>query len=86
MKNIGVQHVMTALTELAPSPDAQGAVAGRDDSGNEVSRQVSADEPASAYIFKTIADPFAGRIQPAPRHERRPEIGRDLPEHAQERP
>lgn len=62
VKNIGVQHVMTALTELAPSPDAQGVVTGQDDTGNEVSREVSADEPASAYIFKTIADPFAGRI------------------------
>ena len=31
-------------------------------SGDRISRKYSNDEPFSAYVFRTIADPFAGRI------------------------
>lgn len=63
-KNIGVGKLMDALVDLGPAPDARGEVKGRDrlSGGAEVRRKVASDEPASAYIFKTIADPFAGRI------------------------
>lgn len=61
-RNIGVRPLMNALVELSPAPDARGVVTGADLDGNEITRKISIDEPASAYIFKTIADPFAGRI------------------------
>jgi elongation factor G len=61
-RNIGVRPLMNALVELSPAPDARGVVTGTDVAGNEITRKCSVDEPASAYIFKTIADPFAGRI------------------------
>ena len=61
-KNVGVQPLMDALVELAPAPDARGEVEGTDAAGNAVRRKISLDEPGSAYIFKTVADPFAGRI------------------------
>lgn len=60
--NIGVQPLMNAIVDLCPAPDARGEVTGTDPAGNDVTRKISPDEPASAYIFKTIADPFAGRI------------------------
>jgi len=60
--NIAVQPILDALVELAPPPDARGEVEGVDAEGNTVRRKISVDEPASAYIFKTLADPFAGRI------------------------
>ena len=31
-------------------------------SGDRINRKYSNDEPFSAYVFRTIADPFAGRI------------------------
>jgi elongation factor G len=61
-KNIGVQALMDSVVELVPAPDARGEIEGLDAEGNSVKRKISVEEPASAYIFKTIADPFAGRI------------------------
>ncbi len=61
-RNIAVQTLMDVLVVLSPAPDARGEVTGLDASGAEVTRKISIDEPTSAYIFKTIADPFAGRI------------------------
>ncbi len=61
-RNLGVRPLMDALVDLTPAPDARGEVEGKDPNGNPVSRKISASAPASAFIFKTIADPFAGRI------------------------
>jgi len=61
--NIGVHALLNHLADLAPSPDARGEVRGKNPaSGNEVIRKTSANEPTSAFVFKTIADPYAGRI------------------------
>jgi elongation factor G len=60
--NIAVQPLMNALVELGPAPDARGETSAVDGDGNEITRKISSEEPASALIFKTIADPFAGRI------------------------
>ncbi len=61
--NIGVQTLMDHLSNLAPSPAARGEVKGKDpSSGEEVTRKPSPDDPTSAFVFKTIADPYAGRI------------------------
>jgi elongation factor G len=61
--NIGVQTLLDHVTDLAPSPEARGEVRGKDPSSEEeVTRKPSADEPTSAFVFKTIADPYAGRI------------------------
>ncbi|MEE9179889.1 MAG: elongation factor G [Vicinamibacteria bacterium] len=61
--NIGVQTLMDHVTNLAPSPAARGEVKGKDpSSGEEVTRKPSPDDPTSAFVFKTIADPYAGRI------------------------
>ncbi len=59
-KNIGVQPVMDALVDLAPAPDWRPVKAVVD--GEEQSLEVTADAPFTAYIFKTVSDPFAGRI------------------------
>jgi elongation factor G len=61
-RNLGVRPLMDALVDLTPAPDARSEVEGKDSHGNPVSRKISASAPASAFIFKTIADPFAGRI------------------------
>jgi elongation factor G len=61
-RNFAVRPLMDALVDLTPAPDARGEVEGKDSNGNPASRKISSSAPASAYIFKTIADPFAGRI------------------------
>jgi len=61
-RNVAVRPLMDALVDLTPAPDARGEVEGKDANGNPVSRKISASAPASVFIFKTIADPFAGRI------------------------
>lgn len=61
-RNVAVPQVLEAIVDLAPAPDARGEVVGEDAAGNPVTRKIAANEPTSAFIFKTIADPFAGRI------------------------
>jgi elongation factor G len=59
--NIGVPQLLDAIVAYLPSP-AERAFPGLDKDGNEV--QVKADEkkPTQAFVWKTVADPFAGRI------------------------
>ena len=61
--NIGVAQILDRIVELLPSPASIGKAKGIDPKSNEeVERAISSSEPYSAYVFKTIADPFAGRI------------------------
>lgn len=64
MQNIGIQPLLSEIVELAPAPDDLGPAKGRAsaDSEEEVEREVKDIAPFSALVFKTIADPFAGRI------------------------
>ncbi len=59
-KNIAVQPLLDALVDLVPSPDWRPvkALVG----GEEQEVDAGSDAPFSAYIFKTISDPYAGRI------------------------
>ena len=59
-KNIGVQPLMDALVEFAPTPDWRPVQVTVD--GEEKEFEISADSPFAAYIFKSISDPFAGHI------------------------
>ncbi len=64
--NIGTVELLDAVTMYLPSPaEMAGAnpikgINPNDDS--EVERQLTEDEPFSAFVFKTIADPFAGKL------------------------
>jgi elongation factor G len=61
--NIGLTQILDAITDLLPSPATVGKSKGIDPKTNQpVERAVSSKEPYAAYVFKTIADPFAGRI------------------------
>jgi len=59
--NIGVQPMLDAIAAYLPSP-AERPFKGVDRSGAEVARAAEEKAPASAFVWKTIADPFAGRI------------------------
>ncbi len=61
--NIGIAQVLDAIANLLPSPASVATVAGIDPKTDEaVERAISSDQPYAGYVFKTIADPFAGRI------------------------
>jgi elongation factor G len=62
--NIGIQALLNAIVELAPAPDEVGPAKGHPnpDSTEVIERDVSDTAPFSAFVFKTVADPFAGRI------------------------
>lgn len=62
---VGLQNLLDGIVDYAPNPATHEAEHGRsnpDGDGEKVSRKYSDDEPFSAYVFRTIADPFAGRI------------------------
>ncbi len=64
IQNIGIQPLLTEIVELAPAPNELGAAKGHPspESDEEIEREVLDIAPFSAYVFRTIADPFAGRI------------------------
>jgi len=62
-KNKGVQFLLDAVCRYLPSPVDKEAILGTDpDTGNEISRKPSVDEPFSALAFKIATDPFVGRL------------------------
>jgi elongation factor G len=61
-KNLGTDRLLDALVNDLPSPVRKGAVKARDGEGNEVEIEPTEDGDPVAYVFKTLADPFAGRI------------------------
>jgi elongation factor G len=66
LKNIGIVPLLNAIVELLPSPAERAKarpLTGREtDEGQAVTRPARADAPFSGLIFKTIIDPFVGRL------------------------
>jgi elongation factor G len=69
LHNIGTDALLDFFVDIFPSPADRGdAVAynsadrNSQDAAHEVKRKVSSSEPLSLFVFKTLADPFAGRI------------------------
>ncbi len=60
-RNQAVQPVMDALVDLVPNPLAV-PLAAKNVAGDDVNVTPKADDTPVAYVFKTIADPYAGRI------------------------
>ncbi len=62
---VGLTILLDHLVEFAPNPathEAEYGFANPEGVGDRLQRKYSNDEPFSAYVFRTIADPFAGRI------------------------
>jgi elongation factor G len=62
---VGLTVLLDGIVDYAPAPDTHQAEHGKtnlDGDGAEVTRGYHAEEPFSAYVFRTVADPFAGRI------------------------
>jgi elongation factor G len=59
--NIGVPQLLDAILAYLPSPDDR-PFKGLGKDGAETTRQADDKAPTAAFVWKTIADPFAGRI------------------------
>ena len=61
--NVGVANLMDTIVQGLPSPLERTPKKGvTPDTGEEIERDPSPDAPFSALVFKTIADPFAGKL------------------------
>ena len=60
LHNIGTDQILNFAAENLPAPTEREVAA--TSNGNEVSRKIADAGPCSAFVFKTTADPFAGRI------------------------
>ncbi len=74
LRNVGTDHLLDFLKVYAPSPAERPALTVQSLNGNSsnhadhgshvdtVARRVDDSEPATLYVYKTMVDPFAGRI------------------------
>jgi len=60
---IGIQPLLAAVVEMLPSPLDRPAMGAKDQNGGEAVA-IEADEngPLLAQVFKTVSDPYAGRL------------------------
>jgi len=61
LHNIGSDQILNFIVDHFPAPTDRGTVTGKVH-GNDGARKIADSEPVSAFVFKTTADPFAGRI------------------------
>jgi elongation factor G len=59
--NVGIQPLLDSILAYLPSP-ADRPFKGLDKDGKEILKKADDKGAASAFVWKTIADPFAGRI------------------------
>ena len=61
--NIGVKQLLDSIVQVFPTPMERGSLSLISSSGEEEQEfQVRQEGAAAAFVFKTLADPFAGRI------------------------
>jgi len=61
--NIGIKHLLDIIDQVLPFPSERGKVKGHKIHSDEnVEFDAVDDAPFSALVFKTLADPFAGRL------------------------
>ena len=61
-KNIGVHTLLSMFVKYLPNPNDLKPLEACDESGKEKVVPTAVDQPFSAYVFKTIVDPYSGTI------------------------
>src|SRR6201993_609873 len=64
LHNVGTASLLTFLADVFPHPDEHAQVGFKEPGGkgDRVERKYDDAQPLSLFVFKTLADPFAGRI------------------------
>ncbi len=60
--NLGTGRLLEALVDDLPSPAMRGAVPASGPGGEAIEIEPDEDGPLVAYVFKTLADPYTGRV------------------------
>jgi elongation factor G len=60
--NVGIQPLLDAIVGYLPSPADRPFPAVKRDGGGDIEVPASESAPYSAFVWRTVADPFAGRI------------------------
>lgn len=58
----GVKEFLDALLKYVPQPKDHPEYVGKNAKDEDVTRKCDENAPVSAFVFKTIADPFVGKI------------------------
>jgi len=58
----GVDMLLDAIVDLLPSPWDKGSEIAEDMNGEMVEVKCTDEAPLAAYVFKTVADPFVGKL------------------------
>ncbi|MDD2993804.1 MAG: elongation factor G [Pygmaiobacter sp.] len=58
----GIDGLVHYMKHLMPSPAEAAPAKGLDEDGNETERICDAAGPLAVYVFKTVADPFVGKL------------------------
>jgi len=61
-KNVGYTALLNTIREMLPSPAEDTSVIGKSPAGDETARKTDPAEKFSAFVFKTLADPFVGKL------------------------
>jgi elongation factor G len=59
---VGIDRLLDFIVEEFPSPIDRGAITVNTKGGGEAERACDPDGPLTAFIFKTVSDPFVGHI------------------------
>ena len=62
LANMANDHLLDFIKVYCPSPAERAPIDGKASDGSEITRKVADTEPAGLLVFKTMTDPFAGRI------------------------
>jgi len=63
IRNMGIQPLLNTMIRCFPSPVDRGPVQGKNPkTGENEMREPKEDAPFSAFVFKTIIDPYAGKL------------------------
>jgi elongation factor G len=60
--NLGTGRLLEALVEDLPSPAMRGALSASGPGGEAIEIEPDEGGPLVAYVFKTLADPYTGRV------------------------
>lgn len=58
----GIERLLDLIVEYFPSYEEKGTIEAKNPKGEEVLMNTNEEEDFSAFVFKTIVDPFVGRI------------------------
>jgi len=61
-KHIGYAALINTIREMLPSPAEAGSIIGKTGGGDEIARKPDPADKLSAFVFKTLADPFVGKL------------------------